>query len=185
MERRVLSSAVLGFGAALMLAGCGAGQITQTSTIEPAVNGALGQVGQVSVRDASLANRDQCEQAYPAGSNAPLQLTIANAGQHDDELVSVSSPNATSAAVAGQQTVVAGSTLVVGSAAGGANAVAGQDAKIGHANVTLNGLKSAVWPGQLVPVTFAFRDSGTVTVSLPIASPTKTLSCPATPSAGA
>jgi copper(I)-binding protein len=184
VKRRVLSSAVLGLGAALVLAGCGAGQITQTSTIQPAVNGALGQTGPVSVRDASLANRNQCEQAYPAGSNVPLDLTIANSGQHDDELVSVSSANATGAAVQGQKTVVAGSTLVV-SAPDQAAAGSGADAKIGHANVTLNGLKSTVWPGQLVPVTFAFRDSGTVTLDLPIAAPTKTLSCASAPGTGA
>jgi copper(I)-binding protein len=184
VERRVLSSVVLGFGAALALAGCGAGQITQTSTILPAVNGAFGQAGPVSVRDANLANRDQCEQAYPAASNAPLEFTIANSGQRDDELVSINSTNATSAAIEGQKTIVAGSTLVA-SAAFGAKAPSGVDTKIGHTNVTLNGLKSVVWPGQLVPVTFAFRDSGSVTLDLPIGSPTKTLSCAPAPGAGA
>jgi copper(I)-binding protein len=184
VERRVLSSAVLGFGAALVLAGCGAGQITQTSTIEPAVNGALGQAGQVSVRDASLANRNQCEQAYPTGSNAPLIFTVANAGQRDDELVSVSSANASGASIQGQKTVVAGSTLVV-SAPGDASGAPGTDSKIGKASVTLDGLKSAVWPGQLVPVTFTFRDSGAVTLQLPIGAPTKTLSCAPAPANGA
>lgn len=185
MKRRVLSSSVLGLGAALVLAGCGAGQITQTSTIQPAADGALGQAGSVLVRNATLANRDVCEQAYPAGSNAPLQLTIANTGPRDDALVSVSSANAAGAAIEGQKTVVAGSTLVVGSA-NEANALAGAKAGVGQAKVTLNGLKSNVWPGQTIPVTFSFRDSGSVTIDLPIASPTKTLSCPPpTPGAGA
>ncbi|GLY68521.1 copper chaperone PCu(A)C [Amycolatopsis taiwanensis] len=185
MKRRVLSSAVLGLGAALVLAGCGAGQITQTSTILPAADGAAGEAGSVFVRNATLVNRDTCEQAYPAGSNAPLQLTIANTGPADDELVSVSSANATSAAIEGQKTVVAGSTLVVGTA-NEANSLAGTQNRVGQANVTLNGLKSVVWPGQTIPVTFAFRDAGSVTVNLPVGAPTKTLSCPPpTPGAGA
>lgn len=185
MKRRVLSSAVLGFGAALALAGCGAGQITQTSTILPAVNGALGQAGQVFVRNASLANRDVCEQAYTAGSNAPLTLTIANNGPKDDELVAVSSPNATGATIQGQKTIVAGNTLEVGAAyqsdgqQSSASSTSGTG--LGQANVTLTGLKTAVWPGQLVPVTFTFRDSGRVTLELPIAAPTKPLSCPQAP----
>jgi copper(I)-binding protein len=179
VNRRVLGSAVFGIGAALMLAGCGAGQITQTDTQLPAVDGALGQAGPVSVRDASLANRNTCEQAYTAGSNAPLVLTIANAGQQNDDLVSVTSPDATGATIDGQKTVVAGSTLVVG--AGLEDNAAGTNTGIGHANVTLNGLKSVVWPGQLTPVTFTFRSAGPVTLDLPIASPTKTLSCAAQP----
>jgi len=174
----VLGSAVLGLGAALVLAGCGAGQITQTGGMLPAADGALGQAGSLSVRNASLVNRDVCEQAYPAGSDAPLQLTIANAGQRDDELVSVSSTNATGAAIEGQKTVVANSTLTVGASTSALT-------QVGQANVTLNGLKSVVWPGQLVPVTLTFRDSGSVTLDLPIGSPTKTLSCSTPTSAGA
>ncbi|MFD2417509.1 hypothetical protein [Amycolatopsis pigmentata] len=176
MKRRVLGSAVLGLGAALMLAGCGAGQITQTDTMLPAVNGALGQAGQIAVRNASLANNDKCEQAYTAGSDAPLKLTIANSGPKDDDLVSVTSPNAAGSTIGGQKTVVAGSTLVVGPAAG-TGVTQAADNKIGHASVTLQGLKSVVWPGQLMPVTFVFRDAGPVTLNLPIASPSKPLSC--------
>jgi copper(I)-binding protein len=186
VKRRVLGSAVLGLGAALLLAGCGAGQITQTDTMLPAVNGALGQAGQagqVSVRNAVLANRNSCEQAYTAGSNVPLVLTIANAGQHDDQLVSVTSPDATGATIDGQKTVVAGSTLVVGDSL--ETNPTPSDTKIGRANVTLDGLKSVVWPGQLTPVTFNFRDAGSVTLQLPVAAPTKTLSCSPAPSSAA
>jgi len=174
----VLGSAVLGLGAALVLAGCGAGQITQTDSMLPAVNGALGQAGKLAVRNASLVNRDQCQQAYTAGSDAPVQFTIANAGTQDDQLVAVSSPNAAGGTVDGQKIVVAGSKLVVGPAASGATQAA--DTKIGHASVTLTGVKSTIWPGQTIPVTFAFRDSGTVTMNLPIGAPSKPLSCEST-----
>lgn len=176
MKRRVLGSAVLGLGAALVLAGCGAGQITQTNTMLPSVNGALGQAGQVAVRNASLANSDKCEQAYTPGSDAPLKLTVANGGPKDDDLVAVTSPNAAGGVIEGQKTIVAGSTLVVGPAAG-SGATQAADTKIGHASVTLHGLKSVVWPGQLMPVTFVFRDAGPLTLDLPIGAPSKPLSC--------
>jgi copper(I)-binding protein len=176
VKRRVLGSAVLGLGAALVLAGCGAGQITQTNTMLPAVNGTLGQAGQIAVRNASLANSDKCEQAYAAGSDAPLKLTVANGGPKDDELVAVNSPNAASGVIEGQKTIVAGSTLVIGPAAGTGVTQAGET-KIGHGSVTLRGLKSVVWPGQLTPVTFVFRDAGPVNLNLPITSPSKPLSC--------
>jgi copper(I)-binding protein len=152
----------------------------------PAVNGALAQVGNLSIRNASIANRNDCEQAYPAGSNAPLTLTIANAGGQDDELVSVSSENAASATIQGQKTVVAGSTLVVGpadqpesaaSSSSSASPTTGQSSSLGHASIVLQGLKSVIWPGQLTTVTFVFRGAGAVTAQLPVASPTKVLNC--------
>src|SRR5262245_59691477 len=43
-NRRVLGVTVSALGAALVLAGCGAGQITQTDTQQPAVNGTYAQV---------------------------------------------------------------------------------------------------------------------------------------------
>lgn len=217
-NRRVLTSGVLGLGAALALAGCGAGQITQTDTMLPAVNGALAQVGKISVRNAGVVNTNKCDQAYPTGADAQLQATIANDGATDDELVSVSSANAANATIEGQKLIVAGSSLVVGpansaesaatatatssatptsspagtptssaagtpsspassssSAAAGSSSGSpetGTQSRIGHVTLTLNGLKQVLWPGQLTPVTFVFRDAGPVTVEIPIAAPT-------------
>ncbi|WP_435154553.1 hypothetical protein [Amycolatopsis sacchari] len=210
-KRRVLTSGVLGLGAALALAGCGAGQITQTDTMLPAVNGALAQVGHISLRNAAIANSDECEQAYAPGSTAPLVLTIANDSGQDDELVSVSSANAAGATIDGQRAIVGGSTLVIGrqdaaeagaasqgstptsstspsssrpaSASSSASAptsstpVGNEGAGIGRAVVELQGIKTVVWPGQTMPVTFVFRNAGPVTVQLPVAAPTKTLTC--------
>ncbi|KAA9161912.1 hypothetical protein FPZ12_013595 [Amycolatopsis acidicola] len=187
----MFTSSVVGVGAALVLAGCGAGQITQTDTMLPAVNGALASAGKISLRNAGIANRNDCEQAYTAGSTAPLTLTIANAGTADDELVSVSSPSAAGANIQGQKAIVAGSTLVVGDADAAesaasssssaptseAGAATNAPAKVGHATVELQGLNTVIWPGQLTPVTFVFRDAGPVTVQVPVAAPTKELNC--------
>lgn len=186
-KRRVLTSGVLGLGAALALAGCGAGQITQTDTMLPAVNGALATVGQISVRNAGIANTNSCEQAYAPGADAPLTLAIANSGVKDDELVSVSSTNASGATIDGQQAIVAASSLVVRQSesshdstsaaptSSSASPATGEQSQIGRASIVLTGIKQVIWPGQLTAVTFVFRDAGPVTVQLPIAAPTKQL----------
>ncbi|WP_240325158.1 copper chaperone PCu(A)C [Amycolatopsis thermalba] len=203
-KRRVVGASVVAVGAALALAGCGAGQITQTNTMLPAVNGAMAQAGKLVLRDAGLVNRNDCQQAYASGSSAPLTLVIANDGTADDELVSVSSANAGSATIEGQKAVVAGSKLLVGPATEGESVQqpssasptsptsgsptspasaspsagpTGQAARVGHAEIVLQGIKQVVWPGQTVPVTFTFRDAGPVTVQLPIHAPTVELSC--------
>jgi copper(I)-binding protein len=115
-NRRVLGSTgmvALTAGAALLLAGCGAGQITQTATQQPAVNGAYAQVKTLVLRDAAL-EFPPTGQAYTAGSPASLTLRIINQGAQDDELLSVSSPAADSATVTGSNVIVAGHTLVIG-----------------------------------------------------------------------
>lgn len=201
-KRRVFGASVVAVGAALALAGCGAGQIAQTSTMLPAVNGALAQAGTLVLRDAGLVNRNECEQAYATGSSAPLTLVIANNGPADDELVSVSSANAGSATIEGQRAVVAGSKLLIGPATEGESGQqpasssaaptssssasvspsagpTGQPTRVGHAEVVLQGIKTVVWPGQTIPVTFTFRDAGPVTVQLPIQAPTVELTCQA------
>ncbi|WP_205660616.1 hypothetical protein [Amycolatopsis antarctica] len=113
-KRRVLGSAALGLGAALAIAGCGAGQITQTDTQEPAVNGALAQGGTLLIRDASFNFPEGESKAYAAGSEVPLTLRVVNTGGADDELLEVKAEGAASATVEGQKRVIAGSVLVIG-----------------------------------------------------------------------
>jgi len=92
--RKVLAAA-LGLGvAALFAAGCGAGQITQTNAQQPAANGSIGQAGPMAVRNVTLAY--PADRRYRVGDSAPLVAIIANTGQQDDELVSITSPVAAS-----------------------------------------------------------------------------------------
>ncbi len=103
-RRRVLTRfapAVAGLGIAALLVGCGAGQITQTDTQQSAVNGASGQVGMIAIRDAELQYPDNPQGVYTPGSNVTLIVTIANTGIDNDQLLSVSSPIATSVTIDG------------------------------------------------------------------------------------
>jgi copper(I)-binding protein len=83
---------------AVALAGCGAGQITQTSTQQSAVGGANGNAGPIALRDVAIAFPEKAPETatvYPRGGTAPLQMTIVNSGAAPDRLVSATSPAGT------------------------------------------------------------------------------------------
>ncbi|WP_439384097.1 hypothetical protein [Amycolatopsis lexingtonensis] len=218
-NRRVLGAGVLALGAALVLAGCGAGQITQTDSQQPAVNGTYAQVKTIVLRNAAV-QYPTSGPGYPAGATPALTLTIVNQGAQDDSLVSVTTEDGTQATIAGSKEVVAAHSLVVGpddavestnevqtstpaapsssasstpTATGSSSAIASpgsQNAtatsevpssgpaatptapeKVGQATVTLPALKQPLWPGQVIKVTFVFKNAGPVTVELPVAAP--------------
>ncbi|UJW36870.1 copper chaperone PCu(A)C [Saccharothrix sp. AJ9571] len=111
-KRRVLGVAALGLGAALALAGCGAGQITQTDTQLSAVTGGFADLGKIAVRDAKLTFPGDAAY-YPAGADAPVELVVTNSGPTDDELVAVTAEGATGTEIQGFKALVAGSKLTV------------------------------------------------------------------------
>jgi len=100
---------------AVVLAGCGAGQITQTSDQVAAIDGANADAGPIGVRNAFflLPENAASAVAYPRGGSAPLALVIANSGSTNDELLSVTSPIAASVEITGPRAVPAGRALVV------------------------------------------------------------------------
>ncbi len=118
MSRSIPSLKYAALGAAiagsLALAGCGAGQVTQTSSQVASVDGGSGTIGQIAVRDATIAFGSATGAAvYPQGGSAPLQATIVNSGASDDRLVSASSPAASSVDITGNPTVAAGRALLI------------------------------------------------------------------------
>jgi copper(I)-binding protein len=113
--RRTGTAAAIGaLIGALALAGCGAGQITQTDTQVAAVDGALATVGFIAIRDAQIEfGEAEGVNVYSRGGEAPLSLTIANTGADADKLVSVSSPAAASVKISGTPDIAGGRVLVV------------------------------------------------------------------------
>lgn len=100
---------------AVALAGCGAGQVTQTSGQSAAVGGANAGTSEVVVRDARIEFADEVEggNVYDRGSDAPLLMSIVNTGAEADRLVSASSPAASSVRISGEAEVPGGQVLVV------------------------------------------------------------------------
>jgi copper(I)-binding protein len=89
--RKILPAVAVGL-AVLGVAGCSAGQVTQTDRVLPAVDGNQGDAGDNLLRDVLIAAPESG--SYDTGDDAPLTLTIVNQGSADDELTSVSSPAA-------------------------------------------------------------------------------------------
>jgi copper(I)-binding protein len=101
--------------AAVALAGCGAGQITQTSRQVAAVEGANAGAGRIAVRNAVIEFDEAAHGAaiYPAGAAAPLQMTIVNSGAEVDRLIAASSPIASSVEISGVLRIPGGQALTV------------------------------------------------------------------------
>lgn len=174
--------------AAVLVAGCGAGQIGTIGSQVAAVNGAQGTAGVVAVRDVRVQFPTSAEaSSYPAGANAPLLFTIANSGIAADELISVSTPAATQVNVQGSRTLPGGTALVSGpstvapsSTAGATSTVApsSTDAPSSTAGATpgrltaeLSNLTQDVKPGLTIAVTFTFAKAGPLTVPVPVGAP--------------
>jgi len=160
----------VGVGLTLLLGGCSTGQEAQTASQPPAVDGAQGQIGQIAVRNATLAYPEGGDRFYETGSDAPLLLTIVNMGNSEDELTSVTSPVAASTRVEGQHTLPPQRTLrAIGAA--DESAEAAQNLAQGQIRIVLEDLGEEVRPGKTVPVTLLFRQAGEVTVQVPVGPP--------------
>lgn len=165
MKRRMLGATVFGLGAALLVAGCGAGQHTQTDSQQAAINGAAAQVKDIAVRDAELAYPEGTEPAaYDVGTDADAMLSIVNQGETSDQLVSAQSPSAQKVTISGDRAVPFGKSLAIGP--GEPSTDTGL-----HGSIVLEGLTKQVRPGQTAELTLTFRDAGRVTVELPVAAP--------------
>jgi len=168
---RRFASMALGVAATALLAGCSAGQLAQTSTELPAVNGDLGSTGTVVVNNAVMAYPEGGEDYWADGSDVPLHMSIANRGERDDALRSVTSSVTDDVAVEGDTVIDAHKALTVG---GGTAEVSGEpgaevgSGEVGVATVTLRGIKQDLFPGQVVYVTLTFEKAGTVKLRVPI-----------------
>lgn len=174
--------ALAALGCALVLTACSAGKVTQTDSQVAAVSGANGDAGPIAVRDATLAWPEDAEPAGPApyeeGDDAPLLLTIVNGGGVADKLVSVTSPAAAEVTVDGPATIAAGTSVTSSSEAANpaGDAIAlprpgGVGEQGDELSIMLTDLARALRPGLPTEVTLLFRDSGQITLQVPVAAP--------------
>lgn len=176
-----LSPLTVAVGTAALLAACGSGQIAQTSNIEAAVNGASGQAGAMAIRDAQIAPPIDPRSSYPTGADVPLQLTIVNTGDIEDQLTSVSSPDVSTVSMRGDQRIPPDTALQVtadtGTLASTTSATAPSDSSAPRASslpsdrvsIVLKGLKTVdLYSGYTVPVVFTFAHAGSLTMNIPV-----------------
>jgi copper(I)-binding protein len=186
--------------AAVALAGCGAGQITQTSRQVAAVEGANVGAGQIAVRNAMIEFEAPAHGAavYPAGADAPLEMTIVNSGAEVDRLVAASSPIASSVQISGVLRIPGGQALAIEGApapavapqpteatatpAPGAGetpttapptpvAPPAEETEPGAGHIVLTGLHEEIQAGRSYPLVLTFERAGDVRFDIPVANP--------------
>ncbi|MCG5431432.1 hypothetical protein LV457_03895 [Mycobacterium sp. MYCO198283] len=151
---------------AALLAGCGAGQISQSADQKPAVNGTGASVGELRLRDVYLQGQQRGDALRPP-QRVDLRFAVINdSGVRADELLSVTSEYG-DVTLTGERDIPANGLLVVGAPeqlAVPKNEGAGFR-RAGDATVTL---KREVSNGLLYPFTFTFREAGPVEVEVPV-----------------
>ncbi len=192
--RMRLALAVLGRTAALVLSGCGAGQMAATRQQgAQAIDGSNGGVGPMLVRNVVLSYPENGTNFYPEGADAPLELVIVNEGNQPDTLVSVSTPAAREVLIQGNTQIPSGTAFTVikvdephtspilpvpplplprpqqPSAPAAPEADSSIRLGFGELRIVLIDLIRPIRAGESVPVTFLFRNAGEVTVPVPIA----------------
>jgi copper(I)-binding protein len=157
--------AACGMAAAVVLSGCGAGQVSQTATQEPSVNGTNANVGTVALRNVHLRAVQTTDYVQP-GRDVELIFTAANNSPDvNDKLVSVTS-NVGTVLLSGDTSVPAGGVLVVGQPDGQTAAL--ESAEASEAAKATVALSKPISNGLTYDVKFTFEKSGETTVPVPI-----------------
>lgn len=157
--------AACGLGAALLLSGCSAGQVSQTATQEPAVNGTSANIGKIAVRNAHLRATQTTDYIQP-GRDVEL-LFVASNGSPDvnDKLVSITSDVGT-VTLSGDTNLPASGTLVVGAPDGQITAL--ESVEAAEAAEAMVALSKPITNGLTYNFTFKFEKAGEGTFAVPI-----------------
>jgi copper(I)-binding protein len=156
-------TALVAVGLALAVAGCSAGQLAQTASVQSTVDGASGQAGPIALRDISIAYPTSGR--YQQGDSGRLEFVAVNSGNRPDRLLAIrtdaagsvssgagsASPSATASQTgAATETPTGGAT----STSGSGGSATGTPAPTGAAgSPTASATPTAAGPAALTPVT--------------------------------
>jgi copper(I)-binding protein len=166
---RVAALAAGGLIGAVALAGCGAGQVSQTATQQSAVDGNQAVINNVALRNVRIQALQTGDFLRP-GATVDLVLVVVNQSPDvTDKLVGITT-DIGKVTVTGDPTLPAGGTLFVGAPNGqdkkAVDAV--EDADSVKATVTL---AKPITNGPNYKFTFDFEKAGSVSVAVPISAP--------------
>lgn len=173
--RTTKAAAVAAFGIAIALgtSACGAGQISQTASMEPDVNGTLANIGQLQLRNVQiLYPTSRASEIFGNGGPFELAFVINNTDPvNADKLTGITAPEGTVSIVqsADGTDIPAGQALRAGQPAGllvpeGAQDAADQQ----RITVELSNAGKTVAEGLTTPLTFHFERAGSITVRTPV-----------------
>ena len=149
---------------ATALAGCGAGQISQTATQAPAVNGTTGTVNNITLRNVHIQAVEKGDALEP-GSDVDLMFVASNlSADAADKLVGITS-DVGPVTVTGDGTVPPNGILLVGTPDGVTPLSSVEGAQAADAKVALT---KPIRNGLTYNFTFTFAKAGEATLSVPI-----------------
>ena len=156
--------AAAGLVVAATLAGCGAGQVSQVATQEPAVNGTLGNLGPIALRNVHIQAVETGEALEP-GSDVALILAVANSSPDvNDRLVGITT-DVGEVTLTGNTEVPAQGMLAVGVPDGAAELSSVEAATAAGASVALT---KPIRNGLTYDFIFTFEKAGQKTLAVPI-----------------
>jgi copper(I)-binding protein len=158
--------AACGLAAAVTLSACGAGQISQTATQEPAVNGASANVGPISLRNIHLRAAQSSDYVEPGHDAELLFVAVNTSPDTNDKLLSITSDIGTVDLSGGDTSVPANGVLVVGEPDGQTTPL--ESAEKADAVKAKIDLSKPITNGLTYNFTFDFEKAGQNTVAVPI-----------------
>ena len=174
--------AICGLVAAVALPACSAGQISQMTMIEPAVNGSAVTAGNIALRDIRMVAQQTTDALQP-GRSVDLRFVAVNQSPEvADSLVGITSDIGT-VTVSGNTAIPASGTLVVGAPRGQVATALAAAPATGTATATVK-LTKPISNGLTYNFTFRFARSGEATVAVPVAAPDNAARAPQKPAAG-
>jgi copper(I)-binding protein len=157
--------AACGLAAAVALSGCGAGQLSQMATQEPAVNGTSGNLGPISLRNVHLRVAQAGDYVQPGRDIELLFVAVNNSPDVNDKLVSITS-DIGKVTLTGDTSIPANGVLTVGAPDGQiAPLESVERAEAAKAAVALS---KPITNGLTYNFTFDFEKAGETTVIVPI-----------------
>ncbi|MEB3021620.1 hypothetical protein [[Mycobacterium] crassicus] len=169
---KAVNKAAIGLIAAAALAGCSAGQISQSADQASAVNGAAASSGHLALRDVRI-QAVQTSDMLEAGNTVDLVFVAANQSpDKGDELTAISTPVG-KVSVTGNRSVPPGGTLVVTAPAGPdlptapASKALPEVTGASNAAATVT-LDESISNGLNYEFTFNFKNAGPIRVAVPI-----------------
>lgn len=157
--------AACALAAAVVLSGCGVGQVSQTSVIEPAVNGTRATLKNITLRNVHLRAPQVGDYLQP-GRNIELLLLATNESPvTSDKLLGITSDIGT-VTLTGDGSIPANGVLVVGTPDGQATPL--DKVEAADAAKATVALAKPITNGLTYDFTFTFEKAGQARVPVPI-----------------
>lgn len=158
MTSRRLATAVAACVLPLALTACGSGRSPHTYEERPTVDAAQASVGDLQLRNVTIAPPAAGEGELAVGGEATATMAVVNTGEGSDRLTGVSTADASSVDLVGPDGAVVPKVDIAGLGALGAS----------DFSMKLRGLTRAIRPGEHVEMTFTFVRGGRKTLLVPV-----------------